>query len=282
MQSRLDEADKLRHRQVERAQYETDNARHRYLQVDPMNRLVADSLEAEWNARLRALRDAQDEYQRQRTAALLVVDGEERKRILALATDFPAAWNVSKTPQRERKRMLALLVEDVTLSKHQQLTVAVRFRGGATTTLTLPRPLTPQQQRATHADVRRQIDELTDEYTHAQIANILNERGLRTGAGAGFDVPAVKWVQFSAKLIGLKQRLLSAGWMTTRQATTNLGVSRTTLGKWRLAGRIKGRICTDVGEWLYWPPGAPLPAPKLSPQHAIPGKKDSSTARGAL
>ena len=282
VQSRLDEADKLRHRQVERAQYETDNARHRYLQVDPMNRLVADSLEAEWNARLRALRDAQDEYQRQRTAALLVVDGEERNRILALATDFPAAWNDSKTPQRERKRMLALLVEDVTLSKQQQLTVAVRFRGGATTTLTLPRPLTPQQQRATHADVRRQIDELTDEYTHAQIANILNERGLRTGAGAGFDVPAVKWVQFSAKLIGLKQRLLSAGWMTTRQATTKLGVSRTTLGKWRLAGRIKGRICTDVGEWLYWPPGAPLPAPKLSPQHAIPGKKDSSTARGAL
>jgi hypothetical protein len=58
IQSRLDDADRLRHRQVERAQYEADHARHRYMQVDPANRLVADSLEADWNTRLRALADA--------------------------------------------------------------------------------------------------------------------------------------------------------------------------------------------------------------------------------
>ena len=281
VQSRLDEADKLRHRQVERAQYETDSARHRYMQVDPMNRLVADSLEADWNARLRALRDTQEEYQRQRTTALLALDAEQRKRILALATDFPSAWRDPKTPPRERKRMLALLVEDVTLTKQQQLTVAVRFRGGATTTLTLPRPLTAQQLRATHENVRREIDELTNEYTLSQIANILNERGLRTGAGAAFDVPAVKWVYHSAKLVGLKQRLLAAGWMTTKQATAKLGVSRTTLGKWRLAGRIKGRICTGLGEWLYWPPEVTVPPPD-SNSSALTPKKDSSIARGAL
>jgi hypothetical protein len=252
------------------------------MQVDPMNRLVADALEADWNARLRALRDAQDEYQRQSTAALLTVGADERKRILALATDFPAAWRDPKTPQRERKRMLALLVEDVTLTKRQQVTIAVRFRGGATTTLTVPRPLTAQQRRATHEDARRAIDELMDEYTFAQIANILNERGLRTGAGAAFDVPAVKWVHFSAKLISLKQRLLDAGWMTTKQATAKLGVSRTTLGKWRLAARIKGRICTGLGEWLYWPRDAPPPDSKSSPPRPVSGEKDSSTARGAL
>jgi hypothetical protein len=64
--ARLDEADRLRHRQVERAQYEADHARSRYMQVDAANRLVADSLEAEWNAKLRALGEAQEEYQRQR------------------------------------------------------------------------------------------------------------------------------------------------------------------------------------------------------------------------
>jgi hypothetical protein len=83
------------------------------MQVDPANRLVADSLEADWNTRLRALADAQEEYHRRRTADRVAVDDNERKRILALATDFPAVWRDADTPKRERKRMLALLIEDL-------------------------------------------------------------------------------------------------------------------------------------------------------------------------
>ena len=187
MTARLDEADRLRHRQVERAQYEADLARSRYMQVDPANRLVADSLEADWNTKLRALADAQEDYQRRRAADQLVVDEPQRQRILALATDFPAVWHDPQTPPRERKRMLALVIDDVTVIKQRQITVAVRFCGGATTTLTVPRPLTAQQLRATHDDVRQQIDALLDAYTDAQVAHILNERGLRTGAGDAFD-----------------------------------------------------------------------------------------------
>jgi hypothetical protein len=140
IQARLDDADRLRHRQVERAQYEADRARYRYMQVDPANRLVADSLEADWNSRLRALAEAQAEYQRQRAADRVTADPEQRERILALATDFPAIWHDPGIPQRERKRMVALLIEDVTLVKHRQVTAQVRFRGGATTSLTVPRP----------------------------------------------------------------------------------------------------------------------------------------------
>jgi len=246
--ARLDEMDRLRHRQVERAQYEADQARHRYMQVDPANRLVADSLEADWNAKLRALGAAQEDYQRRRTADRLAVDENERQRILSLATDFPAAWRDPNTPQRERKRMLGLLIEDVTLIKQRQITTAVRFRGGATTTLTLPRPLTAQQLRVTHDDVRRQIDTLLDEYTDAQVANVLNERGLRTGAGDAFDPASVHWVRFSHKLKSLTQRLLDAGWLTGKQIASKLGVKRTTLGRWRRTGRIKARICNDRGE----------------------------------
>src|SRR5436309_1892573 len=153
--ARLDEIDHLRRRQVERAQYEADSARHRYMQVDPAHRLVADSLEADWNAKLRALAEAQEDYQRRRAADRLVVDEQERQRILALATDFPAVWRDPKTPQRERKRMLALLIEDVTLIRRREITAAVRFRGGATTTSTLPRPLTaPGERRSADARLR--------------------------------------------------------------------------------------------------------------------------------
>jgi hypothetical protein len=40
---------------VERVRYEAELARRRYMRVDPDNRLVADSLEAEWNSKLRTL-----------------------------------------------------------------------------------------------------------------------------------------------------------------------------------------------------------------------------------
>src|SRR5207249_4104919 len=251
--ARLDEIDHLRRRQVERAQYEADSARHRYMQVDPAHRLVADSLEADWNAKLRALAEAQEDYQRRRAADRLVVDEQERQRILALATDFPAVWRDPKTPQRERKRMLALLIEDVTLIRRREITAAVRFRGGATTTLTLPRPLTAQQLRVTHEDVRRQIDALPDEYTDAQVARILNESGLRTGAGDVFDTASVQWVRYSTKLKSLKERLLDGGMITKKQLSAMLGVCRTTIGKLRRQGRLKARICNDQGGCLHWP-----------------------------
>ena len=143
--------------------------------------------------------------------------------------------------------MLALLIEDVTLIKQQQVTVHVRFRGGATTTLTLPRPLTAQQQRATHADVRQQIDCLLDEYSDAHVAAILNERGLRTGAGEEFDPSRVQWVRRAARLKTLKQRLLEAGWVTGKHMQAQLGVGRSTLGRLRREGRLQARICNATG-----------------------------------
>jgi len=271
MQRRADDADRLRHRQVERAEYEVDLARQRYMHVDPANRLVADSLEADWNTRLRALDQARATYDRQRIADRLVVDDQERRRVLALAADFPAVWRDPKTPDRERKRMLALLIEDVTLSKQRQITAAVRFRGGATTTLTLPRPLTAPQLRATHPDVRQQIDTLLDEYTDAQVAHILNQRGLHTGAGDDFDAPSVRWVRFTAKLPSLKERLLAAGMLTTRQLQEMLGVKRSTLGRWRAQGLVQARICNELGEYLYWPP-------KQTPPRTLRPTKPSTTA----
>jgi hypothetical protein len=272
--ARFEEADRLRYRQVERAQYEADMARHRSMQVDPAHRLVAESLEAEWNQKLRALGAAQQEYERQRAARTLGIDAEQRQRVLSLATDFPAIWRDPRTAPRQRKRMLGLLVDDVTLIKQRQVTVAVRFRGGATTTLALPRPLTAQQLRATHDDVRQQIDALLDEYTDAQVAHMLNERASRTGAGDAFDGVSVQWVRFAHKLKSLKQRLLDGGWLTSQQMSLRLGVARTTLGRLRRTGRIKARICNDHGEWLYWPP---------SPEDTCAtSTTDSSTARGAV
>jgi hypothetical protein len=62
LQTRLEETDQLHRRAVERARYEADLARRRYLHVDPANRLVADELEAHWNRALQQVTEAQETY----------------------------------------------------------------------------------------------------------------------------------------------------------------------------------------------------------------------------
>jgi DNA invertase Pin-like site-specific DNA recombinase len=54
LEARADQTDELRKSHVQRAHQRAELARRRYLQVDPENRLVADTLEADWNDALRA------------------------------------------------------------------------------------------------------------------------------------------------------------------------------------------------------------------------------------
>jgi hypothetical protein len=105
LQSRLEEADRLRQQQVERSRYEAELARRRYLRVDPDNRLVADSFEADWNAKLKMLAEAQELCERQREHDRKVIDDQQQAAILSLASSFPRLWRDPSTPDRERKRM---------------------------------------------------------------------------------------------------------------------------------------------------------------------------------
>ena len=115
--ARSAEADAWRAQAVERARGETELARQRYMSTQPDNRLVADVLEVEWNARLRALEDARRELEQRRAGDPAGLDDAQRQRILSLATDFPRLWQDPATPDRERKRMARLLIEDVTITR---------------------------------------------------------------------------------------------------------------------------------------------------------------------
>ena len=108
-------ADTVRAAHAQHAQNAADTAGRRYLAVDPANRLVAGNLEADWNTRLRELAQARDDYARARDADA-ALDEQQQARVLALAEDFPALWNDPATPMRERKRLLRLLITDVTLA----------------------------------------------------------------------------------------------------------------------------------------------------------------------
>ena len=152
LEHRAAEADALRAAHVERARYHADLARRRYLAVDPANRLVADTLEADWNTALRALNDAQAAYDKAREQHDRQLTDAQKARIAQLVTDLPGIWNDPATPMRERKRIARLLLTDVTVTRTSDtITAHARLAGGQHRTLTLPVPEPAWKIRQTKA-----------------------------------------------------------------------------------------------------------------------------------
>ena len=254
LNARIEEADQLRRQQVERARYEADLSRRRYMQVDPANRLVADSLEADWNDKLRTLTEVQEEYERQRKSDRMIFDAKERSRILALATDFPKLWQNPKTPDREKKRMVRLVVEDVTLLKDSGITVHVRFKGGMIKTLNLPAPKNGWQLRKTSKAVVSQIDQLLGQHTDAEVANILNNSGMVSGSGQPFKARTVFNIRRSYGLKSHYERLRDRGLFTLNEIAKKLKVSKRTVKKWGANQILISYKCNDKNERVYeWP-----------------------------
>jgi DNA invertase Pin-like site-specific DNA recombinase len=279
--ARVHEADALRRQSVERARQEADFARHRFMQVDPGNRLVADVLEAEWNEKLRGLHEAQEEFEQRRQQDHQQLGDVQRKQILALATDFPRLWNNPKTPQRERKRMVRLLIEDVTLTKGDVITAGVRFRGGATRIMTLPLAQPAWQLRQTSSEVVALIDALLEHHTEGQIAHILNKRGLVSGGGRRFDGRVVQRIRRDYSLKKRYDRLREAGMLTLTDIAQMLDVSTETVKLWRDRGLLSAQAYNDKNECLYEHPGEEPPVKtqgkKLSKRRRFPEIPPNST-----
>lgn len=98
VQTRLEETDTRRRQSVERAQYQSDLARERFMNVDPRNRLVADQLEADWNEKLRETAQARERYEEQREKDRMQLDEDARQKILSLAKDFHASGTIPPPP----------------------------------------------------------------------------------------------------------------------------------------------------------------------------------------
>jgi DNA invertase Pin-like site-specific DNA recombinase len=280
LQARVDEVDQLRKKQVERARYAADLAQRRYLHVDPANRLVADSLEADWNEKLRLLTEAQERYEQQRQHDRAVIDEQQRARIAALASDFPRLWQDPKTPDRERKRMVRLLLEDVTLIRQGQITVHVRFKGGATQTLTLPRPLTAWELKMTPAQVIAEIDPLMDDRTDKEIVGILNGRGTLSGEGKPFTSRIIARLRRDYQLKPRYDRLREKGFLTIEEISERLNVPPLRVRIWRSHGLLKAYPVNDKDAWLYEDPG-PDP-PRRAPGVRLANRRrfDNNAAHG--
>jgi hypothetical protein len=250
---RIEQAAALRQAQLQRARYEAELARRRYVKVDPDNRLVADALEADWNQRLRQLDALQREQERQQQADQALLDAPARQRIVELARDFPRVWNDARTSSLERKRMLALLIEDVTLVAGPHIAVHVRWRGGRTQSLSVDKPRPIAQIRKTLPEVVALIDELLETSTDRQIAVKLNALGHRNWRGEAFTMKKVIVVRHAYALKSRFERLRARGMLTGEEVAQQLSVSTTTVHQLGRLGVLTRHLYGNNHRCLYEP-----------------------------
>jgi DNA invertase Pin-like site-specific DNA recombinase len=238
IEARSAETDALRRQHIERTRYEAELARRRYMKVDPDNRLVADALEAEWNEKLRLHTDVVEDYERRGQEETAAFDIKLRRHILDLAEQFPKIWADPRVDVRERKRIVRLLVADVTLIKAEMITAHVRLPGGATRTLNLDRPLPIAQIRKFKPQLVTEVDRLLDKHCDREISDLFNQQGLRTWEGKPFNLKKIAHIRNAYNLPSRWQRLRDHGMLTTKEVAAAFDISETTVHQWGRQGLI--------------------------------------------
>ncbi len=253
LNSRKDEISKCHMHQVERARYEMELARRRYMGVDPDNRLVASQLEHEWNSKLKEFEEAQESYEKQLQSQVKAIDEKVRSDIRELAIQFPKVWNDKSVPDREKKRMLRCLVEDVTISQGQDIMLSIRFKGGTSRIINVTRPEKCCEKWTTHPEVMAEIDRLTAEHTTSEIVEILSKKGIKSGQGKNFTNKIIDRLIREHDIKNLYTRLREDGYLTLPEKMKEMGCSQKEIQKLRETDKINCRKYCDRDEFLYEP-----------------------------
>jgi DNA invertase Pin-like site-specific DNA recombinase len=252
LDARTEETDRLRRQRIERARHEAELARERYLCVDPRNRLVASSLESTWNEKLRELRTLEQDYDER--PASQQQDPELRRRLYELVNDFPKVWSDSKVEARDKKRIVRLVIRDVTLVRHQEsgaIHADIRFAGGATRSLTLSTPVIVYEKWQTRPEILAEIDQHLEEHTEGDVARLLNERGLTTSHGNPFRVENIAYLRKRYGMKHRRARLRDRGFLPLREAAATLGVSMLEVKRQAASGSIETCAVSDRNDLMY-------------------------------
>lgn len=252
IQENKQQLDEIRRQQVERIRYEAELAQRRYMRIDPDNRLVAVSLEADWNEKLRMLQNAQNDYNKQQKNDPSLLDENMKQKIVNLSQNFPFVWNNPKTSYRERKRMIRLILEDVTLLRNNHtIKVCIRFKSGRKEEYEVPISVPHYEKIRVDQKVVKKIDHLLEEKTADQIAVILNEKGMVSGTGKPFHGDRVNKIKRAYALKSRYQRLREQGLFTRKEMAIKLNVDPKTVVQLRKKGKLKSHLYDGHGRYLY-------------------------------
>jgi DNA invertase Pin-like site-specific DNA recombinase len=184
---------------LERAHYEAQLAERRYKAVDPDNRVVARTLECDWEEKLRNIEALNEEYASVCRKEKVVLTEADRARILSLAKDLKRVWNAKSTTAAEQKNLLRMLIQEVTLvpveiPKRATL-IRILWKTEAVSEITIERPskLTAQ---ATSNEVLLLLRSLFEKQLSDEvIATKLNDRGMRTARDKQWTATSVQRIR---------------------------------------------------------------------------------------
>lgn len=227
---------------LERAEYEAALAERRYQEVDPSQRLVAGTLERRWNDALLQLDDLKKqaaEFQRQEAR---VATPEQKANVLALARDLPRVWHAPTTQAKDRKRMLRLLIKDITVerpSNQKQLLVHIRWQGGACTDLSVQLPPNIADRLRYPAAVVGRVRDLAHSLIDAEIADQFNREGHASATDKPYTARMIQWIRRSHRI--QPPVLKKPDELTVQQAAQHFGVSEGVIYYWIERSLIQAR-----------------------------------------
>ena len=182
-QAERDSLDRLWRQRIERARYAADRARRQYQLAEPENRLVVRQLEKEWEAALAEASRLETDYQRFTEQQPKTLTTAERAAIAALASDLPRVWNAPTTTMADRKELLRILIEKITVAvagTSELVDVTITWAGGHQTTGQAVRPVARLDQLSYYPALLARVTELAAAgATTRQIAEALNTEGFR-------------------------------------------------------------------------------------------------------
>jgi DNA invertase Pin-like site-specific DNA recombinase len=264
VEARARQLDRQWRRQLERAQYEADLARRRYKTVEPENRLVARSLEREWNEKLAELERLEREYALAPKPAALSLSVTQREQIRRLAQDLPAIWQAPTTTFAQRKQLIRWLIKDVTLSKRGNvIDLAIRWQTEALTHLAIPRHKKSWELSQTSQQVVSRVRELAPTHPDTQIAALLNAEGAVAGKGGAFTASKVEWIRYAYAIpLCCPERPSAAptgqrgdGRYSARAAAGLLNVDVSTIAEWCKLGKLEAvRAMPHGPRWITLTP----------------------------
>jgi len=227
------------------------NVSYPYKAVDPDNRIVARTLEAQWEEKLRELEEADREHEQARRRKKVVLTDEDRQRILSLARDLPRVWRSDTTTNQQRKNLLRILVREVTLTPidvpKRATRVQVLWESDAITEYRLPRARYVSGTKVSRAAEERIRELVLKGHFDVEIAEKLNRGDLVTGTKRRWDRDAVGRVR---RRLGVTRPGAQPphqpvpdqredGLYSTRAVAKRFGVGKRTVTRWAQIGLLE-------------------------------------------
>jgi DNA invertase Pin-like site-specific DNA recombinase/predicted DNA-binding transcriptional regulator AlpA len=240
--------------QLEHARYETERAERRYREVEPENRLVARTLESEWEKRLSELKTAETELARKEQENRIALTEPQREQIRALGTDLKQVWDAPTTTDRDRKELFQSLLEEVkidVLPVDAKAHLVLRWKTGAHSELDVLWRVKRQPPIRTDEDTIDLVRRLAVHHPDAIIAGVLSCQGRKTATGERFTADKVgnlrrywKIPRYQPPSTPPEGELLSI-----EAAAKRLGLAASTLHRWLNDGFVAGEQVTPGAPW---------------------------------